>query len=249
MNKTRNNIITIVCAAVTTLLLFTASSCIILVGNRIHGNGKVQTQRFPLSNFDSVSVGGRWTVDIRQSDTFSVTIDTDENLFAYLDISVDDGTLHIGFKRGYSIDRTHCKAFITMPVLTQLTASGSLTGTVSSFNISRGTMSVVVSGSGDVVVRDITVKNLNLRISGSGSFSASGETQNLKGSISGSGNINTTYLETEHADISISGSGSAKVWVTGRLTADISGSGSIGYKGNPFMINSRTSGSGSVYPL
>lgn len=247
MNKTK---IRIVCTAVTALLLFIASSCIVLVSNRIHGNDNVQTQHFSRSNFDSVFIEGDWTVDIRQDETFSVAIATDENLFSYLEIYVDDNrTLHIGFQRGYSIDRTNCRAFITMPILTQLTASGSLTGTVSSFNMPGRTMSVVVSGSGDVAARDITVKKLKLNISGSGSFGATGKAQNLEGSISGSGNIKTTRLETEDADISISGSGSAKVWVTTFLRADISGSGSVGYKGNPLMIDRRISGSGSIYPL
>lgn len=250
MNSIQNKIISSVCIAVTALLLFTASSCVVLVSNRIRGNGMVKTKLFYGSNFDSVSVGGDWTVDIRQSETFSVTIDTDENLFSYLDIYVDDSrTLHIGFQRGYSIDHTRSKVFITMPVLTQLTASGSLTGTVSSFDMPGRTMSIIVSGSGDVAARDITVKNLNLRISGSGSFSASGEAENLKGNISGSGNIKTTRMEAENADISISGSGSAKVWVTRFLAVHISGSGSIGYRGNPLIRDYRISGSGSVYPL
>ena len=73
MNKTKSKSINIVCAAITAVLLVTASSCVVLVGHRVHGNGKIQTQSFSRSNFDSVSVSGGWRVDIRQSDTFSVT--------------------------------------------------------------------------------------------------------------------------------------------------------------------------------
>ncbi|MGP1490986.1 MAG: head GIN domain-containing protein [Treponema sp.] len=238
----------IVCAAITAVFLVTASSCVVLVGHRVHGNGKIQTQSFSRSNFDSVSVSGDWRVDIRQSETFSVTIDTDENLFSYLDIYVDDGTLYIGFQRGYSIDRTHCRALITMPVLTKLTMTGSITGTISSFNMPGHTMSVAVAGSGDVVARNITVKNLKLKISGSGSFEATGKAQYLEGDISGSGDVKAVGLETQKADISISGSGSAKVWVIDFLAVHISGSGSIGYKGNP-IIDRQISGSGRLYQL
>ena len=224
MNKTRNKIISIVCVALTALLLFTASSCFIAVHGRVRGNGTLRTERFSRSNFDSISIGGDWTVDIRQSETFSVTIDADENLFDYLYVDVSDNILHIGFQHGYVIGRSNCKAIITMPVLTQLTVSG------------------------DVAARNITVKNLKLNISGSGSFTASGTAQNLEGSISGSGNINTTRMEVEYADISISGSGSAKVWVTQLLIVHISGSGSVDYRGNPRIVP-KISGSGSVYPL
>jgi len=248
MNKTKSKIISIVCAAITALLLFTASSCVVLVDKRVHGNGKVHTQSFSRNDFETVSVSGDWKVDIQQSETFFITVEADENLSSYLDIYVSDHTLHIGFKHGYRIDNTHCKAFITMPVLTQLTASGSITGTVSYFDSPGRTMSIDVAGSGDVTARDITVKNLKLKISGSGSFEATGKAQNMTAAISGSGNIKAVGLKTENTAISISGSGFAKVWVTTFLRADISGSGNIWYKGNP-IIDRQISGSGSLYHL
>ena len=248
MNKTKSKIISIVCAAITALLLFTASSCVVLVDKRVHGNGKVQTQSFSRNDFETVSVSGDWKVDIQQSETFFITVEADENLSSYLDIYVSDHTLHIGFKHGYRIDNTHCKAFITMPILTQLTASGSITGTVSYFDMPGRTMSIDVAGSGDVTARDITVKNLKLKISGSGSFEATGKAQNMTAAISGSGNIKAVGLKTENTAISISGSGFAKVWVTTFLRADISGSGNIWYKGNP-IIDRQISGSGSLYHL
>ena len=248
MNKTKSKIISIVCAAITALLLFTASSCIVLVDKRVHGNGKVQTQSFSRNDFETVSVSGDWKVDRQQGETFFITVEADENLSSYLDIYVSDHTLHIEFKHGYRIDNTHCKASITMPVLTQLTASGSITGTVSYFDMPGRTMSIDVAGSGDVTARDITVKNLKLKISGSGSFEATGKAQNMTAAISGSGNIKAVGLKTENTAISISGSGFAKVWVTTFLRADISGSGNIWYKGNP-IIDRQISGSGSLYHL
>ena len=236
MNKTKNKIIGAIYTVVTALLLLIGNSCVVLVDKSISGNGIVETQSFPRRNFDAVSVDGDWTVDIRYSETFSVIVDADKNLFPYLDIYVSDNILHIGFQRGYVIGHTHCKAFITMPVLTQLTTSGSLTGTVSSFNMRRGTMSIVLSGSGGVTARDIIVKELDLKISGSGTFAATGKALNMTADISGSGNIEATGLEADNADISISGSGLARVWVRNYLKVDISGSGSVLYKGNPVVL-------------
>ena len=109
-------------------------------------------------------------------------------------------------------------------------------------------MSVAVAGSGDVVARNITVRNLKLKISGSGSFEATGKAQYLEGDISGSGDVKAVGLETQNADISISGSGSAKVWVTRHLKADIGASGSVRYKGNP-VIETKSSGSGRISSL
>lgn len=247
MHNIRNKIIGCIYVAFTVLLLLLGSSCYIgFTVHRIQGNGIVRTETLRGHSFDAVSVSGDWTVDIRQSETLSVTINADENLFDYLDIYVSDHTLHIGFQSGYVIARSRCKAIITMPVLTRLKASGSLTGRISSFYMPGREMSVALSGSGDVTADDIIVRNLKLKISGSGSFMTTGKVQNLEGSISGSGNIKAADLKTANADISISGSGSATVWVTGLLTARISGSGSIRYKGNPVIVR-KTSGSGGVY--
>lgn len=249
MHKTKAKIINSACLAVSLLFLLICSSCVFVsVNHSIRGNGIVKTKLLPQSNFDAVSIGGDWTADIRYSETFSVTVDADENLFPYLDIYVSNNTLHIGFKRGFVIDSDHCRAFITMPVLTQLTASGSLTASISSFNSYGETMSIVISGSGDVTASDIAVRSLRLKISGSGSFSAAGEAVDMTAVISGSGDIKTTDLETANTEISISGSGSAKVWVTRLLTADISGTGSVRYKGDPVVVG-KISGLGRINPL
>jgi len=231
MNRTKNNITSIVYITVIVLLLFATSGCPGSLTS-IRGNGNVKQQNFSLNNFKTVSVSGDWTVEITQNVTSSVTVDADENLFDYLDIRVDGShNLHIGFKKGYAISNAHCKASITMPILTQLTASGSITGEIKSFNNMSGeAMSIAISGSGDITANDINVKNLALEISGSGDFKATGEAQAFKVDISGSGEIRTTGLKTKEANISISGSGSAEIWVTDSLKARISGSGKVRYK-------------------
>ncbi len=250
MNKRIIKIIGIVKAAVLTVLFVSCIGCQSFSGSTesVKGNGKIETQAFSQNNFNALSIEGGWTADIRYSETFSIQVETDENIFPYLDISLTGTTLNIGFKSGYSISPTRCKVFITMPSLMQLHTTGSLTGIISSFNKPEETMSIDIVGSGNITARDITLKSLQLEISGSAEFSAIGKAQNIKAVISGSGDIKTTDLETEKADISISGSGSAKVWVTRHLIADISGSGSILYKGQP-VIETKSSVMGKISPL
>ena len=248
MNKVK--LIGIVKAAVITALLVICIGCQSFSGSDevIKGNGKIETKSFPESDFNAVCIKGGWTADIRYSETFSIQIETDENIFPDLDISVAGTTLNIGFKSGYSISPTQCKVSITMPALIKLQTVGSLTAVISSFNIPKDSMSIDISGSGNITARDITVNTLKVDISGSGDFSATGKAENMIADVSGSGDIKTTDFETEKADISISGSGSAKVWVTRHLKAYISGSGSVHYKGNP-VIETKSSGSGRISSL
>ncbi|MGI5062255.1 DUF2807 domain-containing protein [Treponema denticola] len=248
MNKVK--VIGVVKAAVITALLVICIGCRSFSGSGevIKGNGKIETKSFPQNNFNALSISGGWTADIRYSETFSMQIETDENIFSDLDISVAGTTLNIGFKSGYSISPTQCKVSITMPALIKLQTAGSLTAVISSFNMPKDSMSIDISGSGNITARDITVNTLKVDVSGSADFSATGKAKNIIADVSGSGDIKTTDFETEKADISISGSGSAKVWVTRHLKADIGASGSIRYKGNP-VIETKSSGIGRISSL
>ncbi|WP_427193655.1 DUF2807 domain-containing protein [Treponema denticola] len=248
MNKVK--VIGVVKAVVITALLVICIGCrsFSCSGEVIKGNGTIETKTFPQNNFNAISISGGWTADIRYSETFSIQIETDENIFPDLDISVAGTTLNIGFKSGYSISPTQCKVSITMPALIKLQTAGSLTAIISSFNMAKDSMSIDIAGSGNITARDITVNTLKVDVSGSADFSATGKAENMIADISGSGDIKTTDFETEKADISISGSGSAKVWVTRHLKADIGASGSIRYKGNP-VIETKSSGSGRISSL
>ena len=248
MNKVK--VIGVVKAVVITALLVICIGCrsFSCSGEVIKGNGTIETKTFPQNNFNAISISGGWTADIRYSETFSMQIETDENIFSDLDISVAGTTLNIGFKSGYSISPTQCKVSITMPALIKLQTAGSLTAVISSFNMPKDSMSIDISGSGNITARDITVNTLKVDVSGSADFSATGKAKNIIADVSGSGDIKTTDFETEKADISISGSGSAKVWVTRHLKADIGASGSVRYKGNP-VIETKSSGSGRISSL
>ena len=248
MNKVK--VIGVVKVAVITALLCICISCqsFSCSGEVIKGNGTIETKTFPQNNFNAISIAGGWTADIRYSEIFSIQIETDENIFPDLDISVAGTILNIGFKSGYSISPTQCKVSITMPALIKLQTAGSLTAVISSFNMPKDSMSIDISGSGNITARDITVNTLKVDVSGSADFSATGKAENMIADISGSGDIKTTDFETEKADISISGSGSAKVWVTRHLKADIGASGSVRYKGNP-VIETKSSGSGRISSL
>lgn len=103
-----------------------------------------------------------------------------------------------------------------------------------------------VSGSGQVVV-DATIDNAaDFDISGSGKIEAGGVADQVKVRISGSGKVLAADLKTRRADVRIAGSGDVQLQVSEELDANISGSGSVSYRGNPKKINTNAVGSGKV---
>lgn len=106
-----------------------------------------------------------------------------------------------------------------------------------------------VSGSGRVVLSANIDNTADFSISGSGKIEASGSADFVKTQISGSGKVLAADLQTNRCDIRISGSGDVEINVKNELDANISGSGSVSYRGNPQKVNSHASGSGKVRKL
>lgn len=103
-----------------------------------------------------------------------------------------------------------------------------------------------VSGSGRVSVNGTISGKADFEISGSGKVEASGSADSMSAEISGSGKVMGANFVTNTCKIDIAGSGDVEITVNKDLDADISGSGTVLYKGNPSRVNSDASGSGSV---
>jgi len=103
-----------------------------------------------------------------------------------------------------------------------------------------------VSGSGSVTLALNITDVADFGVSGSGKIEASGTASTVKVSISGSGKVLAANLETNTCDVRISGSGDVEINVKEALDANISGSGSVSYKGDPKRLNSHSAGSGKV---
>ena len=103
-----------------------------------------------------------------------------------------------------------------------------------------------VSGSGKVKLNITVADRATFGLSGSGKVIASGSAQEVKANISGSGEVQAADLVVDKCDVRISGSGDVEINVNKELDANISGSGTVTYKGNPSQVNSHSSGSGKV---
>ena len=103
-----------------------------------------------------------------------------------------------------------------------------------------------VSGSGKIRTSLRASDMADFSISGSGKIEVNGAAKRVKASVTGSGRLNGADLETDACSVRIAGSGDVEINVKNELDANITGSGSVLYKGNPSKINSNSSGSGKV---
>jgi hypothetical protein len=103
-----------------------------------------------------------------------------------------------------------------------------------------------ISGSGRVIFDGQVASRAKFDLTGSGRLEASGSAQSVLTLVSGSGRVMAANFETERCEVRITGSGDVQINVKSELDANITGSGSVSYRGNPNHINSHASGSGRV---
>lgn len=106
-----------------------------------------------------------------------------------------------------------------------------------------------MSGSGNLTMSATVTNHMDLSISGSGKIVADGSSESVKVSISGSGKVLAADFNTKTCNVVIAGSGDIEIGVQEELDANIAGSGSVSYRGNPSKINSHSAGSGKVRKL
>jgi hypothetical protein len=134
---------------------------------------------------------------------------------------------------------------------TDVTVSGELNADVSGAGRidvkgSCQNMDSDISGSGKINASLTIGGQVSVDISGSGKFEASGTAKEIRTEISGSGKVYASNLEVDKCKVQISGSGDVEINVKSELDANISGSGSVSYKGNPNHVRGNSSGSGKV---
>lgn len=106
-------------------------------------------------------------------------------------------------------------------------------GDINSSNITCNNLKVSVAGSGDMVLKNVTANSTSASVAGSGTVTLSGNTEEASYNVAGSGDLFASGFEAKRVSASVSGSGDIKCHATDFLKARTSGSGSVGYKGNP----------------
>jgi len=212
---------------------------------RIEGNHNVVTETRSVPSFVRVNNSGIFEVYITQTDYYEVVMEAESNLLPFIRTRVSGNTLYVetkdNLKPNYPI-----KVFVYTPVVEDVKLSGS--GLVYADSLSVGNLDVDLSGSGTIDL-EATGNEVNCTISGSGSIYMYADASHVEGKISGSGQLDLVGY-ANRSDLKISGSGSIHSYEmpVNECYVTISGSGSI-YVNVYDYLDVNISGSGNVYYL
>jgi hypothetical protein len=222
------------------------ASCQGIFGKRVHGDGNIKTEDRPVSDFKNVDVSGAAKVLVSQGDHPSVKIEGDENLLPYMEVNQIGNKIEVREKPGFNLaPTTDIKVYVTAPVFNDIDASGAC-DIIGQTKISNPEdLAMHVSGAGDIRM-EVDAPRLKAEVSGSGSIYLKGQTKDVYLDLTGAGHAHCFDLLSESTKVEISGAGSAEVYASVKLEAEVSGAGTVKYKGNATDVKQDVSGAGSV---
>jgi hypothetical protein len=219
----------------------------------IIGSGELVTDEKDYSDFNRIQAGPSFEVNVTQSDIYSISITTDDNIIEYVVVSKLGDTLKLSLKENTSLDFTSLIAEITMPELPELYFEASTRGTIQGFSSSHDLI-IDLLASSSLGMSDMAVGNIICNISASSSvfgsiladeaifnISASSSVE-LNGSandmivdVSAASNARLAEFLVENAEVTVSASSRAWVQPSGRLDADVAAVSHLKYLGEPTL--------------
>ncbi len=205
---------------------------VLLVGNAaafsfkdrgIEGSGDLETRDFDLKDFDEISVGGAFDIEIRFSESQEVAVTIDDNLWDNLELEVKNGRLIIDWDKNCQPDND-CRLELRVSSLKAMS----------------------IHGAADVEIDDFDGDSFDFELSGAAELEMNGRVDDLDIQVSGAGEIDTRDLKAQHVKVRISGAGNANISVSESLDAKVSGVGNIHYWGDPEKKRTSVSGLGNI---
>ena len=180
----------------------------------INGSGNIETREYDVSSINKVEVGGEGVLIIEQGDAEELVIETDDNLFEYVKVSVADGIL--------TIETTYDQGYDLVP-----------TDSINYYLKLKDLEELRLPGAVSVKCDDIQLSSLDLDMSGVASVEIAGEVDILDISVGGVGTLKGRDLSTTECNISGDGNANITLRVSNKLDVVFTGIGKINYIGSP----------------
>lgn len=210
------------------------------------GGPRATSQRsFQVGQFQSVSLEGSPNVVVTVGGAPSVRAEGDSRMVERLDVRVEDGTLRIGYRRGWLDFRSGgpVTVYVTTPALNGATIAGS--GDMRVDRVEGEAFEAEIAGSGDMEIGQLRARRASFAIAGSGNLRAAGTADDVDVSIAGSGNVSLNQLQSRRSSVSVAGSGNISVNASDTVEGDLMGSGNVTVHGRARCSISKM-GSGNV---
>ena len=226
MSTSSNRLLQAALASVAALSLAGCDGISITFGDsdsKVKGSGVAASETRAVASFEAIEATGVGKLKLRIGDSDGVKVLADDNILPLIKTEVKDGVLTLSTK-GATLSKTDVVFEVTARRIKRMENSGTVSIDASGFN------------GGD----------LSVETSGVGSIKLNGRVDSLKAELSGVGSLEADALAADRVDTSLSGVGSAHVRAEKSLRANVSGVGSLSWKGTATDVTTNVSGIGRV---
>lgn len=213
--------------------------------NKVEGNGKIKSEQRELDHFNKIEADGVFNIILSQSDKESVKVETDENIQPLILTSAENGILKISLKDSTSIDKMkRINIYISFTDLSKMNSNG--VGSLKSSNkLNLKEFELDSKGVGATEL-NLDAEKLIINSEIVGALILSGNVKEVIIHNTGLGTISAFDLKAENLSLHTEGIGAAEVYASNDLNINVSGLGSVKYKGNPKTKNIKKEGLSKV---
>jgi Putative auto-transporter adhesin, head GIN domain len=199
------------------VLLAGCSTPAILTGKLV-GSGNLVSHSYDLNGFTKIEANDAAQIEVTRGDTYSVNVETDDNVAPRLEVKVTGDTLHIGLTEG-SVGLITLRAQVTMPTLTSVTLDGA------------STLHAGLDG-----------EDLAVDVKGASAVTLSGTAGRVQVKADGAGRALLSGLAV--GDVSVNANGASRVEVnsSGAVTGKADGASTVVVSGTPTSVTVQTDG-------
>lgn len=196
----------------------------------IVGSGHLVSVTLNFTNFRKIFLSHAFKARIDKGSSYSVRVETDDNLGQYVRAYQSGDAIHIGLEDNSYRNATLTVVIVT-PDLSLIDASGAASVLIGGFDLSHN---VELSGSGASVFKgNLSATEVALKLSGASTVDLNGSADKLDVECSGAVVLHLLEFPVRTCRAALSGASVSDVSVSDSLEVSLSGGSVFRYKGNP----------------
>lgn len=196
------------------------------------GSGRIVSVSFDFVRFRKISLNNAFKATINRSNSYSVTIDIDDNVKQYLNVYQYGDEIFIGLEDN-TYRKTTMEVTIGMPDIERIETSGAVSARLDGFVLAHG-MEFATSGA-TTINGNLTADVATFALSGSTTVELAGSANSLLVNGSGATVLHLFDFPVKDCRASLSGGSTSNVSVSDNLEVNLSGGSIFRYKGNPVV--------------
>jgi len=226
--------------AVIGMIIFTATSCIRIVG--IRGSENVKSEDRSVSSFDSVSISSGMNLFLKQGNSESLKIEAEDNILPLVITAVENGKLEIKYKNlligGLSLHKP-VNVYLTVKDLKEIDVSSGVR--IESEEIKSDSLKIDLSSGADGNMIILSQK-LVVGLSSGSRLEISGQTDSQDIDLGSGGEYSARDLVSKTTVINASSGSNAVVNASENLDVEVSSGATVEYAGSPKVVSDISSG-------